>query len=96
MIVGIGENNRVNLHSLQEQNSIWRAAGNRLFLNLVLAAGYVKIEEDWMQAVRNLNKYTETEQIAAGVEQILLKILLDIGFPSNVAMEKSADHACLS
>ena len=63
---------------------------------MVLAAGYIKIENDWMKAVQNLNKYTETEQVAAGVEQILLKILLDIPFPSNAAHEKSADHACLS
>ena len=63
---------------------------------MILAAGYIKIEEDWMEAVQNLNKFTETEQVAAGVEQILLKILLDIPFPSNAAHEKSADHACLS
>ena len=49
-----------------------------------------------MIAVQNLNRFIETEQVAAGVEQILLNILLDINFPSNVSHERSADHAFLS
>ena len=42
IILGIGCNPNVNLHSLKEPNSLWKSNENRYFLNLVMAAGYVK------------------------------------------------------
>ena len=42
IILGIGCNPNVNLHSLKEPNSLWKSNENRYFLNLVMAAGYIK------------------------------------------------------
>ena len=82
--------------SKRGDKSLWSKPDNRHFLNLVMAAGYLNVTNEWMTAVQNLNKYIPTEQIASGIEQILLNILLDIEFPSNVIHERSLDHACLS
>ena len=95
--VGLGENPKENLHcTMRGDKSLWSKPENRHFLNLVMAAGYLNVTNEWMTAVQNLNKYIPTEQIASGIEQILLNILLDIEFPSNVIHERSLDHACLS